>query len=59
MLLQRFRWEYITGQTIDRAGVMTIKPKYGLSMMVRPQDHQFNQGVGNVEGNIRETVKLP
>ena len=59
MLLQRFRWEYITGQTIDRAGVISIKPKYGLSMMVRPQDHEFNQGVGNVEGNIRETVKLP
>lgn len=59
MLLQHFRWEYITGQQIDLAGVLSIKPKYGLSMMVRPQDHEFNNGVGHVEGNIRETVQLP
>ena len=59
MLLQSFRWEYIASQKIERAGVISIKPKYGLSMMVRPQDREFNQGVGNVEGNIRETVKLP
>ena len=59
MLLQSFRWEYIASQKIERAGVLSIKPKYGLSMMVRPQDREFNQGVGNVEGNIRETVKLP
>ena len=58
MLLQSFRWEYINNQKIDRTGVTTIKPKYGLSMMVRPQDHQFHQGVGNVTGNIRESVKL-
>ncbi|ACK65934.1 cytochrome P450 [Rippkaea orientalis PCC 8801] len=58
MLLQRFRWQYIGGQQIDRAGVISLKPKYGLSMRVCPQDHEFNQGVGEVQGNIRETVKL-
>ncbi|KST66186.1 cytochrome P450 [Mastigocoleus testarum] len=59
MLLQRFRWEYINSQKVDRAGVISIKPKYGLPMIVRPQDRNFNQGVGNVEGNIRESIKLP
>ncbi|NET23992.1 MAG: cytochrome P450 [Okeania sp. SIO1I7] len=59
MVLQHFRWEYVPGQTIDRGGVISIKPKYGLSMMVRSQDREFSNGVGNVEGNIRETVKLP
>lgn len=59
ILLQRFRWEYIEGQTIDRSGIISIKPKNGISMMVRSQDRDFERGIGNVKGNIREMVRLP
>ena len=53
------RLEYIPQRQIDRSGLITIKPKYGMPMMVCPQDRQFKQGVGGVRGNVREMVKLP
>ncbi|WP_424100833.1 cytochrome P450 [Moorena producens] len=58
-LLQSIRLEYIPGHKIDRAGLITMKPKYGLPMIVRPQDRNFNQGVGGVKGNVRDMVELP
>ncbi|ERT07386.1 cytochrome P450 family protein [Lyngbya aestuarii BL J] len=59
MLLQRFRWEYLPVQKIDRNGFIAIKPKFGMQMKVCPQDREFVRGVGCVEGNVREMVKLP
>ncbi|NEO99200.1 MAG: cytochrome P450 [Symploca sp. SIO2E9] len=59
MLLQRFRLQYITQNKVDRFGIIVMKPKYGMPMMVYPQDRKFAQGVGGVRGNVREMVKLP
>ncbi|NET07538.1 MAG: cytochrome P450 [Symploca sp. SIO2B6] len=59
MLLQRFRLKYINQNKVDRFGIIVMKPKYGMPMMVHPQDRKFAQGVGGVRGNVREMVKLP
>lgn len=59
MLLQRYRLEFVPENPIDRAGVIIMRPKHGMSMKVHPQDHQFQAGVGTVQGNIREMVHLP
>ena len=58
-LLQSCRLEYLPQRRIDRSGLIALKPKYGMPMMVYPQDRQFKQGVGGVRGNVREMVKLP
>ncbi len=59
MLLQRFRWQLLPEQMIDRKGFISLKPKFGLQMQAFPQDRNFAQGVGGVQGNIREMVQLP
>lgn len=59
MLLQRYRLQFLPQTEVDRFGVIVLKPKNGMPMLVHPQDHQFNQGVGGVQGNVREMVKLP
>lgn len=59
MFLQRFRWEYLPVQPVDRSGFISIKPKSGLQMKVCSQDRDFEKGVGRIEGNIRDMVKLP
>jgi cytochrome P450 len=59
MLLQRYRLQFLPQVNIDRQGVAVMKPKYGMPMMVRKQDRQFEQGVGGVQGQVREMVKLP
>ena len=59
MLLQRYRLEFVPENPIDRAGTIVMRPKYGLSMKVHAQDRQFAEGVGKVEGNIRDMVNLP
>lgn len=59
MLLQHCRWEYVPGQTIDRSGIISVKTKYGLSMIARSHDGRFTEGVGKVQGNVREMVNLP
>ena len=59
MLLQRYRLEFVPESPIDRAGAIVMRPKYGLSMKVHPQDRQFKAGVGAVKGNIRDMVNLP
>ncbi len=59
MLLQRYRFQFVPQHPIDRSGIFVLSPKYGLPMMVQEQDRQFHQGVGKVQGNIREMVNLP
>lgn len=59
MLLRRYRLEFVPNNPIDRAGTIVMRPKYGLSMRVHVQDRQFAEGVGKVEGNIRDMVNLP
>ncbi len=59
ILLQQIRLEYIPQHQIDRSGLITIKPKQGIPMMVYQQDRQFDRGVGGVRGNVREMVNLP
>jgi cytochrome P450 len=59
MLLQRYRLQFLPQVNIDRSGVAVMKPKYGMPMMIHPQDRQFTEGVGGVQGQVREMVKLP
>ena len=59
MLLQHCRWEYAPGQTIDRSGIISIKPKTGLTLIPRSRDGNYTPGVGKVTGNVREMVNLP
>lgn len=58
MLLQRYRLQFIPKVKVDRLGTIIMTPKYGMPMIVHEQDRQFNQGVGRVQGNVREMVKL-
>ncbi len=57
MFLQYCHWEYAPGQTIDRSGIISIKPKNGLSMIPRSPHHPFQKNP--VQGNVREMVKFP
>lgn len=59
MLLQRYRLQFAAQKPIDRSGVIVMMPKHGMSMKVHLQDRQFSQGVGSVQGNIRDMVDLP
>lgn len=59
MLLQRYRLEFAPENPIDRAGMIVMRPKHGMSMKVHKQDRQFGAGVGTVQGNIRDMVTLP
>ncbi|PSR16991.1 cytochrome P450 [filamentous cyanobacterium CCP3] len=59
MLLQRYRLQFVAQQPVDRAGVIVMTPRHGLSLRVHPQDREFRQGVGEVTGNVREMVTLP
>jgi cytochrome P450 len=59
MILQRYRLEAIPGSTVDRSVLITISPRGGLPMIVRPPDGRFRQGVGGLRGNIRDCMELP
>ncbi|MBW4647502.1 MAG: cytochrome P450 [Kastovskya adunca ATA6-11-RM4] len=59
MLLQRYRLQFIPQVKIDRRGTIVMAPKSGMPMQVCQQDYQFTQGVGGVQGNVREMVRLP
>ncbi|NET31509.1 MAG: cytochrome P450 [Cyanothece sp. SIO1E1] len=59
MLLQRYRLQFVPQVKIDRFGLIVMAPKYGMPMQVYPQDYKFTQGVGGVQGTVREMVKLP
>ncbi len=59
MLLQKYRLQYLPQQRVERCGFIVMTPKHGMPMMVHKQDRQFAQGVGGVQGNVREMVELP
>ncbi len=59
MLLQRYRLQFLPRQPMERAGLIVLTPKHGMPMMVHRQDRRFADGVGGVQGNIREMVSLP
>ena len=56
MILQRFRLTVVPGVRIDRLVQVTMRPKYGLPMVLHRQDRQF-QAV-RVRGNIHDMVRL-
>jgi cytochrome P450 len=58
MLLQRYRLQFVPNVKIERMGVIVMAPKHGLPMQVHNQDANFTQGVGGVQGNVREMVQL-
>lgn len=58
MLLQRYRLEFVPKRPVDRTGAIVMRPKHGLWMKIHPQDRQFQEGVGKVQGNIRDMVHL-
>jgi cytochrome P450 len=58
LLLRRYRLETIPGTRIDRQVSITMRPRHGLPMIVRPPDRQFEQGKGKVRGNVHEMVDL-
>ncbi|HEY8072883.1 MAG TPA: cytochrome P450 [Labilithrix sp.] len=59
MLLQRFRVEMPPHAKIDRRVMITMAPKNGLPMRIRPADRAWRAGPRDVRGNIRELVALP
>jgi cytochrome P450 len=58
-LLQRYRFEFIPGSTVNRFVGPTMSLRPGLPMRVFPQDRQFHKGVGGLRGQFREMVLLP
>ncbi|MGH8601908.1 MAG: cytochrome P450 [Gammaproteobacteria bacterium] len=59
MLMQRFRLQCAPSIVINRAGSIVLTPHGGLSMTIHAQDRRFQEGVGDVRGNVREMVDLP
>lgn len=58
MLLQKFRFQCLPEQEINRSVLIVLAAKGGLPMLISQQDRDFNQGVGEIKGNIRELVEL-
>jgi cytochrome P450 len=58
MLLRRYRVETIAGTRIDRQVSITMWPRHGLPMIVRPPDRRFDQSRSEVRGNVHEMVDL-
>lgn len=56
MMLQRFRVSVLPGSRIDRLVHVTMRPKYGMPMILHRQDGQFSRV--SVRGNIHEMVRL-
>ncbi len=56
MLLQRYRLTLRPNAQIDRRVTVTLTPKYGMPMLVAPQDRCFVRNP--VRGNIHEMVEL-
>lgn len=57
MILQRFRVMVIPNSRIDRLVHVTMQPKFGMPMILHPQDRQFR--AVPVTGNIHDMVRLP
>jgi cytochrome P450 len=58
ILLQKFRFQCLPQQTINRSALIVLAPGGGLPMLVCQQDRDFRKGVGELRGNIREMVEL-
>ncbi|MBC7877251.1 MAG: cytochrome P450 [Anaerolineales bacterium] len=58
LTLQRYRLELVPNSKIDLNVGITISPKHGLSMFIRPADGNYEAGAGNVKGTIRNVVNL-
>lgn len=56
MILQRYRLELRPGARIDRHVRLTLSPKQGMPMIIRPRDQAVRPQA--VRGNIREMVEL-
>ncbi len=59
MLLQRYRLQFVPQVNIDPIGTIVLTSKQGMPMQIHAQDRQFGQGVGDVQGRVREMVQLP
>ena len=58
ILLQKFRFQCLPQQTINRSALIVLAAKGGLPMLISQQDRDFGKGVGGVKGNIKELVEL-
>jgi cytochrome P450 len=56
MIVQRWRLTVVPGARVDRVVRVTLGPKYGLPMIVTPQDQQFS--ASPIGGNIHEMVDM-
>jgi cytochrome P450 len=56
-VMQRFRMNVIPGSRIDGAIQLTLRPRQGIPMTVRPQDRAF--AASPVTGNIHRMIDLP
>ncbi|NJN16287.1 MAG: cytochrome P450 [Oscillochloris sp.] len=56
-IIQRFRLEFPAGTRIDPELPLTLRPRGGMRMQVRPQDRAFR--AGRVQGGIRRVLDLP
>lgn len=59
MIIQRFRLEYIPTGDITPGGIFSLGSGNPISVKIHPQDRQFKQGVGKVEGFIRQMIEFP
>lgn len=58
LTLQRYRLELIPNAVIDLNVGITISPRNGLPMFIRPTDGNYEAGVGGVKGTIKQVVNL-
>jgi cytochrome P450 len=59
ILLQRFRVEMAPRARVDHRVMITMAPKGGLRMRVRPADRRWSAGGQDVRGGVRALVELP
>ncbi len=58
-LLQRFRVELAPSARIDRRVAITMAPKHGMPMRIRPADNGWKHGAGALrKGNVQELVQF-
>ena len=59
LILQRFRLELAPDANIEPYLGFNLYPKYGLPVIIRPLDGDYEAGSGHVKGKIRHLVDLP
>lgn len=59
ILLQRFRVELPPDAEIHRRVAITMAPRDGMPMIVRPADRAWRTGFRRARGNVREIVDVP